>query len=81
MAGEMKLTRTPDGYVVQVPDDVVAALGLHDGDLVQVTKPSVVTIDVSDQQRAWAIDTMRALARNNPLPPDYKFDREEANAR
>lgn len=79
MAGEMKLTRTPDGYVVQVPDDVVAALGLHEGDLVQVTKPSVVTIDVSDADRDSAIERMRALAR--PLPPDYKFDREEANAR
>ncbi len=79
MAESMKLTKTPDGYVVQVPDDVVAALGLHDGDLVQVTKPGIVTIAVSEAERESAIDRMRALAR--PLPPDYKFDREEANAR
>ncbi|PAV92629.1 hypothetical protein WR25_08672 [Diploscapter pachys] len=32
MRRAMKLEKTADGYVVQVPDDVVAALGLHEGD-------------------------------------------------
>lgn len=77
----MKLEKTSDGYVVQVPDDVVAALGLHEGDAVQLVKPAIVRLDVSEAQRAWAIDTMRELARNNPLPAGYKFDREDANAR
>ncbi len=43
----MKLTRTPDGYVVQVPDDVVAALGLSDGDVVRVAKPNIIELVVS----------------------------------
>ncbi|MCU6455821.1 hypothetical protein LPN01_17210 [Sphingomonas sp. A2-49] len=75
----MKLTRTPDGYVVQVPADVAAALGLRDGDDVELSKASVTTVAVSPADRDSAIARMRALAR--PLPPDYKFDREEANAR
>lgn len=75
----MKLTKTPDGYVVQVPDDVVAALGLREGDDVDVNKASVTTVTVSPHDRDSAIARMRALAR--PLPPEYKFDREEANAR
>lgn len=75
----MKLTKTSDGYVVKVPDEVVASLGLHDGDDVSLTPPGVITIPVSDEARDSAIDRMKKLAR--PLPPDYKFDREEANAR
>ncbi len=75
----IKLTRTPDGYVVQVPDDVVAALGLSDGDVVRVSKPNVIELVVSQDDRDNAIAEMKRLAR--PLPADYKFDREEANAR
>ena len=75
----MKLTRTPDGYVVQVPDDVVAALGLRDGDPVRVSRPSVIELTVSLEDRDNAIEEMKRLAR--PLPADYTFDREEANSR
>ncbi|WP_137898107.1 hypothetical protein [Sphingomonas sp. 2SG] len=75
----MKLTKTSDGYIVKVPDEVVASLGLHDGDDVSLTVPGVITIPVSDAARDSAIDRMKKLA--SPLPPDYKFDREEANAR
>ncbi|GAA0673350.1 antitoxin MazE [Sphingomonas insulae] len=75
----MKLTKTPDGYVVQVPDDVVAALGLRDGDSVRVSRPSVVELTVSPEDRDSAIEEMKRLAR--PLPADYKFNREEANSR
>lgn len=79
MRRAMKLEKTADGYVVQVPDDVVAALGLHEGDAVKVVKSNVISLEVSDEDRNSAIDRMKALAR--PLPPDYKFDRDEANAR
>ncbi|MCI1144000.1 hypothetical protein MOP88_19740 [Sphingomonas sp. WKB10] len=63
----MKLEKTADGYVVQVPDDVVAALGLHEGDQVKVAKSNVISLEVSDEDRNSAIDRMKALAR--PLPP------------
>ena len=75
----MKLTRTSDGYIVQVPDEVVASLGLHDGDDVDFAKLGVITLAVTQEQRERALEDMKRLAR--PLPTDYKFDREEANAR
>ena len=76
----MKLTKTSDGYIVKVPDEVASALGLHDGDDVRLaTKSNVITVPVSKEARDSAIERMKKLAR--PLPPDYKFDREEANAR
>lgn len=76
----MKLTKTIDGYVVRVPDDVVTALGLKDGDDVDVrSTPAVLLTPVDPEKRARALEGMRGLAR--PLPPGYKFDREEANAR
>ena len=76
----MKLTKTLDGYVVRVPDDVVAALGLKEGDSVDVRSKSVVTdTPIDPEKRARALKGMLDLAR--PLPPGYQFDREEANAR
>lgn len=76
----MKLTKTLDGYVVRVPDDVVAALGLKEGDSVDVRCKSAVTeTPVVPEKRARALQGMRDLAR--PLPSGYKFDREDANAR
>jgi antitoxin MazE len=39
----------------------------------------VITLAVTQEQRERALEDMKRLAR--PLPPDYKFDREEANAR
>lgn len=75
----MKLTKTRDGYVVQVPDDVVAALGLHDGDEVRLDKTDERRPKLTEAEKDVLIEEMRRLAR--PLPPDYKFDREEANSR
>lgn len=75
----MKLTKIAEGYVVQVPADVAAALGLHEGGDVRISKSSVITVEVSDEARDTAIERMKALAM--PLPADYKFAREEANAR
>ncbi len=76
----MKLSKTPDGYVVRVPDDVVVSLGLKDGDSIELrSKPQVVWRRVDDEVRAKALLEMERLSR--PLPPGYTFDREEANAR
>lgn len=74
----MKLTRLADHrYIVEVPEDIVRALGLHDGDDVDIGKRVGTPVDAT--ARKEAVDIIRQLAR--PLPPGYKFDREEANAR
>lgn len=76
----MKLTRTLDGYVVLVPDDVVRSLGLKDGDSVELRpRPAIVSRQIDQATRKDALAAMERLSR--PLPPGYKFDREEANAR
>lgn len=73
----MKLTKTPDGYVVQVPDDVVAALGLREGDSVKINRSGET--DLHDDDRSELGQRIRELAL--PFPPGFKFDREEANSR
>lgn len=76
----MKLSRTVDGYVVRVPEDVVTSLGLKDGDSVELrARPRVVRREIDQATRDEAFAAMERLSR--PLPPGYKFDREEANAR
>jgi antitoxin MazE len=72
----VKIVKTEQGWIVRVPDDVVAALGVRDGDEVQV-QPTLAEGDDPAWEKALA--TMQRLSR--PLPPGYKFDREEANAR
>lgn len=71
----MKVEKIGDTLAVLIPPDVATALGLHEGDGVTV----VPDRSVDAARRAEALATIRALAR--PLPDDYRFDREEANAR
>jgi antitoxin MazE len=74
----VKIVKTEQGWIVRVPDDVVAALGVKDGDEVRVaTAPGETEAD--DPEWEAVLATINGLSR--PLPPGYKFDREEANAR
>ncbi|WP_375395332.1 hypothetical protein [uncultured Sphingomonas sp.] len=76
----MELSKTRQGYVVRVPDDVVKALGLKDGDTVELRgQPTVVRRVIDEKTRARAVEDLRKLA--GLVPPGYQFDREEANAR
>jgi antitoxin MazE len=59
---------------------VVKELALAEGDEVELRAAGPHTLEIArDEERAWAIETMRRLRR--PLPPGYKFDRDEANER
>jgi antitoxin MazE len=75
----MKVEKWGDGLVVPVPDDVAKALDLKPGDDVALTVERGAPEASTDEKRAEALRTIRELAR--PLPPGWKFDREEANAR
>lgn len=73
----MQIAKWGDGLAVRLPADLVESLGLKEGDEVGVSiTPSR---QPSDEERETALAVIRSLAR--PLPDDYKFDREEANAR
>lgn len=71
----MKVEKIGDKLAIVIPDDVAETLGLHEGDSVEVRR----SVAHSPMTRAEAMAAMRALSR--PLPPGYKFDREDANAR
>ena len=85
----MLVTKIGDDLAVRLPQDVVEALGLKEGDAVELKptvdgsleiKHSTPTGPVKDLNERWAIiKELRAL--RGSLPAGFKFDREEANER
>lgn len=76
----MKVEKWGDGLVVPVPEDVAKALDLKPGDDVALTVERNSRSEFATaEKRAIAMQVILELAR--PLPPGWKFDREEANAR
>ncbi len=74
----MKVEKIGDTLAVRIPQDVATALGLHEGDGVAIQRLSEPKrLSDAELENLW--DSMDELVR--PLPPGYKFDREEANAR
>jgi antitoxin MazE len=72
----MQVSRWGNSLAIRLPAAVVEALELKEGDEIEVHVAG---------KRAFDIDRERALERirafRKPLPADWKFDREEANAR
>ncbi|WP_375396476.1 AbrB/MazE/SpoVT family DNA-binding domain-containing protein [uncultured Sphingomonas sp.] len=62
---------------MRIPADVVRALGLKEGDDVELCALDAgqIAVIAEKQRRQAAIDHIRQLAR--PLPENYKFNREE----
>jgi antitoxin MazE len=76
----MQVSKWGNSLAVRIPKKVVDALKLKDGDDIEITITGMRSIDVSrDPGREEAIQMMRTLRR--PLPPGFKFDRDEANER
>jgi antitoxin MazE len=82
----MRVFKWGDDLAVELPPDVDEKLNLKEGDEVEVVASSevvsshgVLAIESQEQERRRAIET--TIARGFPLPPDYKFDRDEANER
>jgi antitoxin MazE len=76
----MIVSKLGDSLIVQLPDDVVSAMGLKEGDAVIVEPvrrrpPTAKT----QAERDAALERLRGL--RGTLPADFKFDREEANER
>ena len=77
----MKVAKWGNSLAVRLPAAVVAELGLKDGDDLKIVAgggEGRIAV-VRDDWRQQAIERLRALRID--FPPDYKFDREEANAR
>ncbi len=76
----MQVSKWGNSLAIRLPAAVVDALALKEGDEVEVHVAGERSFDIArDRSREAALERVRAFRK--ALPPDWKFDREEANAR
>jgi antitoxin MazE len=76
----MQVSKWGDSLAIRLPAVVVEALNLKEGDDVEIRVADARTFDVApDRRLAEAMERLKALRKE--LPPGWKFDRDEANAR
>ncbi|HEY4067020.1 MAG TPA: AbrB/MazE/SpoVT family DNA-binding domain-containing protein [Burkholderiaceae bacterium] len=77
----MQVSRWGNSLAIRLPASVVEVLDLKEGDQVEVEVANARTLRVgrTDAGDAQALARLRQL--RGVLPPDFKFDRMEANER
>jgi antitoxin MazE len=76
----MQISKWGNSLAVRLPSAVVDALGLKEGDQIEIRIAGDRVFEVRrDSSKQRALARLRKLRR--PLPPDFVFEREEANAR
>jgi len=76
----MRVAKCGNSLAIRLPASVVETLELKEGDEVEVHVAGDRAFDITrDSSRQRALARIRAVRKE--LPPDWKFDREEANAR
>jgi antitoxin MazE len=76
----MKVAKWGNSLAIRLPAAVVEALNLKDGDDVEIRAADARTLDVARKPgRQELLKRLRAF--RGRLPPDFKFDRDESNAR
>lgn len=76
----MQVSKWGNSLAIRLPASVVEALELKEGDQVEVNIVGDRAFEVDrDRNREQALKRIRAFQK--PLPPGWRFDREEANAR
>ena len=76
----MQVSKWGDGLAVRLPKALVERMGLIEGDEIAIVDVVERTLVVQKEDRRKAA-LERIASRNWTLPPDYKFDRDEANER
>jgi antitoxin MazE len=76
----MQVSKWGESLAVRLPKALVEKMGLKAGDELNIVDVVERTLVVEKEERRKAA-LERMAARNWPLPPDYKFDRDEANER
>jgi antitoxin MazE len=77
---KMQISKWGNSLAIRLPASVVEALKLKEGDEVEVHVVGERAFDIArDRSRERALKRIQALRKE--LPPDWKFDRDEANAR
>jgi antitoxin MazE len=80
MEAVMQVARWGNSLAVRLPKALVERLRLKAGDEIEIVAADPARITVArDDRREAAIERMRRRAL--ALPGDYRFDRDEANAR
>ena len=76
----MKVAKWGNSLAIRIPRDVVRSLKLEEGDDVELSQIGENQLGIArTERRLAAVEEIRKS--NWILPADYKFDREEANAR
>jgi antitoxin MazE len=76
----MQVSKWGNSLAIRLPASVVKALQLKEGDEVEVHVMGERAFGVDrDRSHERALERIRAFRKR--LPPDWKFDREDANAR
>lgn len=78
----MQIAKWGNGLAVQLPQDVIEALNLREGDEVEVVAAGDRRLELEVKRkmtRDEAIAEIRRLVK--PMPPGFRFDRDEANER
>jgi antitoxin MazE len=77
---DMQVSKWGNSLAIRLPAAVVEALKLKEGDEVEVLVAGERAFDIArDRSRERALKRIKALRKD--LPPDWKFDRDDANAR
>ena len=76
----MQVLKWGDSLAVRLPETLVEKMDLIAGDEINIVDVVERTLVVQKEDRR-KVALERLAARNWTLPPDYKFDRDEANER
>lgn len=76
----MQVAKWGNSLAIRLPAAVVEALKLKEGDEIDIRVAGERAFDVErDRSREEALTRLRTLRK--PLPPGWRFDRDEAAAR
>ncbi len=76
----MQVGKWGNSLAVRLPAPVVEALGLKEGDDIEIVVAGSRRFEIRrDRRREAALARLKALKR--PLPEGFRFDRDEANER
>ena len=76
----MQVSKWGNSLAIRLPAAVVQALNLKEGDEIEINVKGARDFEVErDRRKLEALESIRRLRR--PLPPGFKFNREEAHQR
>lgn len=76
----MRVAKWGNSLAIRLPATVVDALALKEGTEIEIRIAGERTFDIAhDRSRERALERIRSFGKK--LPADWKFDRDEANAR